>query len=140
AAVAAHAPHAAIEGVLVSRMAPKGVELAIGVTDDPTFGPILMLGFGGTAIELFGDVAHRPAPVSAAQAETMLCGLVSARLLQGFRGAAPIPLRPVAELAALISRVAAAERGRIAELEFNPVILHADGSGLTIADALAVLR
>jgi len=139
-AVAAHAPDAAIEGVLVSRMAPPGVEIAIGTVDDRDFGPMLMLGFGGTAIELFGDVAHRPAPVSPAEAEAMLLGLKSARLLQGFRGAAPIPVGKLAALASLVSRIAVAERERIAELEFNPVILHADGSGLTIADALALLR
>ncbi len=140
AATAAHAPDATIEGILVSRMAPPGVEIAIGTVDDPTFGPILMLGLGGTAIELFGDVAHRPAPVSPAEAEAMLASLTASRLLRGFRGAAPIPPAPVAALASLISRIACAQRGRIAELEFNPVILHADGSGGTIADALALLR
>ena len=140
AAVAARAPGATIEGILVSRMAPPGVEIAIGTVDDPTFGPILMLGLGGTAIEIFGDVAHRPAPVSPTEAEAMLAGLTASRLLRGFRGAPAIPTAPVAALASLISRIACAQRGRIAELEFNPVILHADGSGVTIADALALLR
>ena len=140
AAVAAHAPDAVIEGVLVSRMAPPGIEIAIGTVTDPDFGPILMLGFGGTAIEIFGDVAHRPAPVSPAEAEAMLASLAAARLLRGFRGAPKVPTGPIAALASLVSRIAMAERGRIAELEFNPVILHADGSGVTIADALALLH
>ncbi|MGC8477081.1 MAG: acetate--CoA ligase family protein [Acetobacteraceae bacterium] len=138
-AAAAHAPAAAIEGVLVSRMAPAGVELAIGCVNDATFGPILMLGLGGTGIELFGDVAHHPAPVSPETAAAMLRGLTAARLLGGFRGAPPVPTAEVAALASLISRIAVAHRDRIAELEFNPVIVHADG-GVSIADALALLR
>ncbi len=133
-------PRAAIDGVLVQRMAPKGFELVIGVIDDPTFGPITMVGFGGTTVELFGDVAHRPAPVSDSDALAMLRGLKSARLLEGFRGAKPIDLGPIARLIARISQAAIAHRGRILEMEFNPVIVHQDGSGVTIADALITLK
>jgi hypothetical protein len=70
----------------------------------------------------------------------MLCSLRSAPLLQGFRGAPPVNIAPVAELIAILSRAALAYRDRIAEMEFNPVILHAGGSGLTIADALITLK
>ena len=69
--VARHRPDAAIDGVLVQRMAPKGQELVIGMVDDATFGPIMMLGFGGTTVELFGDVVHAPAPVDDAEATRM---------------------------------------------------------------------
>ncbi len=69
----------------------------------------------------------------------MLRSLKSAKLLQGFRGAAPIDIAPAAVLIANLSQAALAYRERIAEMEFNPVILHADGSGLTIADALITL-
>ena len=134
-----HRAEARIDGVLVQKMAPKGHELVIGMVNDATFGPIMMLGYGGTAVELFGDVVHSPAPVDAAEAERMLRALKSAPLLTGFRGAAPIDLVPVAELVARLSEAALAWRGQIAEMEFNPVILHADGSGLTIADALVTL-
>jgi hypothetical protein len=90
-------------------------------------------------VELMGDVVHRPAPVDAAEAAEMLRSLKSAQLLQGFRGAKPIDITPAAELIANLSRAALAHRGQIAEMELNPVILHADGSGLTIADALITL-
>ena len=133
-------PDARIDGVLVQRMAPKGHELVIGMVNDPTFGPIMMVGFGGTMVELMGDVVHRPAPVDVAEAGAMLRGLCAARLLQGFRGAAPIDLAPAAALIAGLSRAAVAYRDRVSEMEFNPVILHADGSGLTIADALITLK
>jgi acyl-CoA synthetase (NDP forming) len=131
---------ARIEGVLVQKMAPRGHELVIGMVNDPTFGPIMMVGLGGTMVELMGDVVHRPAPVDAAEAAEMLRGLKSARLLTGFRGAAPIDIAPAAELIANVSRAALAYRDRIAEMELNPVILHQDGSGLTIADALITLK
>jgi succinyl-CoA synthetase beta subunit len=133
-------PGARIDGVLVQKMAPKGHELVIGMVNDPTFGPIMMVGFGGVMVELMGDVVHRPAPVDVADAGEMLRGLRFAKLLQGFRGAAPVDLAPAAALIAALSRAAVAYRDRIAEMEFNPVILHADGSGLTIADALLTLK
>ncbi len=138
--VLAHKPDAMIDGVVVQRMAPKGHELVIGMVNDATFGPIMMVGFGGVTVELFGDVAHSPAPVDAAEAERMIRSLRSAPLLTGFRGSKPIDLGPVATLIARLSEAALAHADRIAEMEFNPVILHADGSGLTIADALITLK
>ncbi len=61
-----HKPDANLEGMLVQKMAPKGHELVIGMVNDPTFGPIMMAGFGGVTVELFGDVVHRPAPLGVA--------------------------------------------------------------------------
>jgi acyl-CoA synthetase (NDP forming) len=140
ASVKKHKPGAVIEGMLVQKMAPKGHELVIGMVNDPTFGPIMMVGFGGVTVELFGDVAHAPAPLGVDEAKRLIRSLKSARLLEGFRGARPVDITPAAELLANLSQVAAANAGTIQEMEFNPVILHADGSGLTIADALMILR
>jgi acyl-CoA synthetase (NDP forming) len=133
-------PDARIDGVVVQRMAPKGHELVIGVINDPTVGPLMMVGFGGVPVELFGDVAHAPAPVDVAEAERMIRSLRSAPLLAGFRGSKPIDLAPITSLIARLSEAALAHAERIAEMEFNPVILHVDGSGLTIADALVTLK
>ena len=138
--VGRHAPAARIDGVLVQKMAPKGHELVIGMVNDPTFGPLMMVGYGGTTVELFGDVAHSPAPVDAAEADRMIRSLRSARLLTGFRGSRPVDPRPVAELVASLSRAALSLRDQVAEFELNPVILHADGSGLTVADALIIRK
>jgi acetate---CoA ligase (ADP-forming) len=138
--VLAHKPDARIDGVVVQRMAPKGHELVIGMVNDATFGPVMMVGFGGVTVELFGDVAHSPAPVDATEAERMIRSLRSAPLLTGFRGSKPIDLAPIAALIARLSDAALAHADRIAEMEFNPVILHADGSGLTVADALITLK
>lgn len=137
--VGRYAPEAVIEGVLVQRMAPKGYELVIGMVNDPTFGPIMMLGFGGVTVELFGDVVHAPAPIDEAEATRMILSLKAARLLSGFRGAKPIDLAPVARLVAALSRAALTLRGQVREFELNPVIVHADGSGLTVADALLMM-
>ena len=135
-----HKPDARIEGVLVQKMAPRGHELVIGMVNDPTFGPIMMVGMGGTLVELMADVVHRPAPVDVGQAADMLHNLKSAKLLRGYRGEAPVDIAPAAALVANLSQAALAWRARVAEMELNPVILHADGSGLTIADALIMLK
>jgi acetate---CoA ligase (ADP-forming) len=135
-----HAPDATIDGVLVQRMAPKGHELVIGMVNDPTFGPIMMLGFGGTTVELFGDVVHAPAPLDIAEATRLILSLKSARLLTGFRGAKPVDPTPIASLVAALSRAALVLREQVEAFELNPVIVHADGSGLTVADALLTMN
>lgn len=138
--VRAHKPDAHIEGVLVQRMAPKGHELVIGMVNDPVFGPIMMLGAGGTTVELFHDVVHAPAPLDEAEALRLLGKLKSARLFQGFRGAPAVDLAPVAQLAAALSRAALSLAEQVAGFELNPVIVHADGTGLTVADALILMK
>jgi acyl-CoA synthetase (NDP forming) len=132
-------PEARIDGVLVERMAPAGHELVVGTVNDATFGPIVMVGWGGVMVELMGDVVHRPAPVDRADASRMIEGLRAAPLLRGFRGGPGVDVGPLAELVARLSLLALGARERIAEIELNPVILHADGSGLTVADALITL-
>jgi hypothetical protein len=134
-----HAPGAAVDGVLLEPMAARGVEIIVGVVRDPSFGPVVMVGAGGVATELFQDTAYRLAPVDEIEATAMLRELRSAPLLDGFRGAPPADLPALARLVALVSRFADAGRAFVAELELNPVIVHPAGQGCTIADALLVL-
>jgi acetyltransferase len=133
-----HRPDAAIQGVLVSPMAKKGVEIIIGTMLDATFGPMIMVGLGGITTELFRDVIYRPAPVSATEATAMLAELKAAPLLSGFRGAAKTDIPALAQLISQISVLAAATRDHIAEIEINPVLVHPEGKGVTIVDALVV--
>jgi acetate---CoA ligase (ADP-forming) len=133
-------PDAVIEGMLVQKMAPRGQELIIGMVNNATFGPVVMVGLGGTMVELLGDVVHRPAPIDTAEARRMLDALRAAPLLHGFRGTPAPDLAPLAILIARVSDIALLHRDRIREMEFNPVVLHADGSGVTIADALITLN
>ena len=135
-----HRPEAAIQGVLVGPMAKKGVEIIVGTMTDKTFGPMMMVGLGGITTELFRDVVYRPAPVSAEEAGAMLTGLKAAPLLNGFRGAAKADVAALAQLIADISVLAARHAEEIAEIELNPVLVHAEGQGVTIVDALVVGR
>ncbi|MEA2863840.1 MAG: hypothetical protein QOC84_1796 [Bradyrhizobium sp.] len=133
-----HRPDAAIQGVLVCPMAKKGVEIIIGTMQDATFGPMVMVGLGGITTELFRDVIYRPAPVSAEEAAGMLAELKAAPLLNGFRGAAKADIAALSQLISQISALAAASRGLISEIEINPVLVHPEGQGVTIVDALVV--
>jgi acetate---CoA ligase (ADP-forming) len=135
-----HRPEASIQGVLVGPMAKRGVEIIVGTMTDQTFGPMVMVGLGGITTELFRDVVYRPAPVCAEEADAMLSGLKAAPLLNGFRGAAQADVAALAQLIADISVLAARHAGEIAEIEFNPVLVHPEGKGVTIVDALVVRR
>jgi acetate---CoA ligase (ADP-forming) len=133
-----HRPDAAIQGVLVGPMAKKGVEIIVGALLDATFGPMVMVGLGGITTELFRDVVYRPAPVSAVEAATMLAELKAAPLLNGFRGATKADIPALSQLIAQLSLLAARYRAQISEIEINPVLVHPEGHGTTIVDALVV--
>jgi acyl-CoA synthetase (NDP forming) len=135
-----HRPDAAIQGVLVCPMAKAGVEIIIGTMLDETFGAIIMVGFGGITTELFKDVIYRPAPVSIIEAAAMLKELKAAPLLDGFRGAPIADVPALAQLIAQISQLAAGCASEIAEIEINPVLVHREGEGVTIVDALVVRK
>jgi acetate---CoA ligase (ADP-forming) len=135
-----HRPNADIQGVLVGPMAKKGVEIIVGTMTDATFGPMIMVGLGGITTELFRDVIYRPAPVSATEASAMLAELKAAPLLSGFRGAAKTDIPALSKLISQISVLAAQARGEIAEIELNPVLVHPEGQGVTIVDALVVRK
>jgi acetate---CoA ligase (ADP-forming) len=135
-----HRPDAAIQGVLVGPMAKKGVEIIVGTLLDATFGPMIMVGLGGITTELFKDVIYRPAPVSAAEATAMLAALKAAPLLNGFRGAAKTDIPALSQLIAQISMLAAQFVNEISEIEINPVLVHPQGQGVTIVDALVVRK
>src|SRR4051794_2944729 len=135
-----HRPDAAIQGVLVGPMAKKGVEIIVGTLTDKTFGTMIMVGLGGITTELFHDVIYRPAPVSAEEASAMLGTLKAAPLLNGFRGAAKADVAALSRLISHLSVLAAQHAKHISEIEINPVLVHAEGQGVTIVDALVVRK
>jgi acyl-CoA synthetase (NDP forming) len=138
-AAAAH-PDATIHGVLVQKMAPPGLEMIIGVSRDPDFGPMLMVGLGGIHVEVLRDVAFAPVPIGTDEALSLLGELKGAALLDGARGAPPADRAALAELIAAVSRFAADHAEQIDEIDLNPVIVRAQGQGLTVVDALIVKR
>jgi acyl-CoA synthetase (NDP forming) len=139
AAIAAH-PRAAIHGVLVQAMAAPGNEMILGVTRDPDFGPMLMVGLGGIHVEVLRDVVFSPVPIGRDEALSLFGDLKGAAVLDGVRGAPPADRAALAELIAALSRFAADHGDLIEEIDLNPVIVHAQGQGLTVVDALIVKR
>jgi acetyltransferase len=133
-------PEAAIDGVLVQAMAPPGREVILGITRDATFGPMLMVGLGGIHVEVLRDIAFAPVPIEPEQAVALLGELKGAALLDSVRGAAPADRAALAELMAILSRFASDHAGLIEEIDLNPVIVHPQGQGLTVVDALIVKR
>ena len=99
---------------------------------------MLLFGGGGVYVEAFADFALRTAPLSVTEARAMMAETVAGRLLEGARGRPPADLDALAHLMARIAGLACAAP-ELAEIEFNPVIVHPAGQGLTIVDARALL-
>ena len=131
----AHVPSAHIEGVRVERMAGAGVEMIVGVSRDPDFGPMLAVGLGGVFVEVLDDVVLSPVPVDAAEAREMLHGLRGRRLLEGVRGAPPADTDALVALLVAVSGFAMAAGDALEALDLNPVIVHPRGQGVSVADA-----
>ena len=131
----AYAPDAIVRGVRVERMAGAGVEMIVGVSHDPDFGPMLAVGTGGVFVEVLDDAVLSPVPVDAAEAREMLRGLRGRRLLDGVRGAPPADTDALIRLLVAVSEFAEAAGGALEALDLNPVIVHPRGQGVSVADA-----
>jgi acetate---CoA ligase (ADP-forming) len=125
-----------IEGVLVSPMRPPATELFVGVTVDPSFGPVLAVGLGGVFIEVLHDVALRLLPVDPEQVRRMLGELRGAAVLAGARGTRPADLDRVADVVARVAAAAAGLGPALQALEINP--LRVDGGDVEALDVLVV--
>ena len=112
---------------LVQEQIGDGVEMIVGVTHDPAFGPLVLAGLGGTIVEVLGDVAVRITPLSNTDVDEMLRSLRSYRLLTGYRQSPPLD---VAAFAELLHRVSAMVEDipEIAELDLNPVFVRQHGA------------
>ncbi len=132
------APEAEIKGFLVEKMAPKGLEVIVGMRRDPTFGPLMMFGLGGIYVELFKDVGFGVAPLNRAQARVMIESTKAGELLQGFRGGPMYDLDAVVEAIGRLSRMAL-DFPNIAEVEINPLLVLPEGQGAKVLDARMIL-
>jgi len=123
----------ALEGILLQREIEGGVEVLVGVTIDPTFGPLLVCGIGGVTVELNRDVAFRLPPVTDVDADEMLKSLRSSPLLDGYRG---MPPADRAALVDVIMRVSALVEvvPEISEVDLSPVKVLAPGAGAIVVD------
>lgn len=141
ASVRALAPQARVQGLLVERMAPTGgVEVLVGVSRDPVFGPVLTFGLGGIHVELFQDVARRLLPLTRAEAERMVREPRSFALLDGARGRPRADVAALVDLLMAVSDFVAAQGDRIDEIDLNPVWVGPEGHGVLALDALIVGR
>jgi acyl-CoA synthetase (NDP forming) len=131
------APDVTLDGVLVERMSPKGLEMMVGAKRDPGWGAVLLLGLGGIWVEALGDVQILPATADEAQVIEALGQLRAAKLLAGVRGAPPADIGAVAKVATAIGRLIRTVP-EIGEVEINPLMVHARGEGATALDALIV--
>jgi 3-hydroxypropionyl-CoA synthetase (ADP-forming) len=125
AARAAH-PVARIDGVDVQEMVTQGVEVIIGLLDDPQFGPIIMFGLGGVLTELLGDVSFRVLPIDRSDAQQMLRELKGRSILQGYRGQPPVAEEMLVDLLLNASRMGMDHAGALEAVDLNPVVVWGD--------------
>ncbi|MDF1614740.1 acetate--CoA ligase family protein [Desulfurivibrio dismutans] len=133
------APEARIEGLYVEKMLGKGLEVIIGMTRDPQFGPMLMFGLGGIFVEVMKDVTFHLAPISEAEALLMLKSTRSYEILEGRRGQRGVDLAAIAHGLQRISQLTT-DFPQIAELDINPFIVGEIGTQPMVADARITLE
>lgn len=129
-------PDARIDGLLVSPMLTGGVEVIAGVSSDPTFGPVVMLGLGGIFVEVLKDVTFRVAPFGVAEARRMIGEIRGRAMFDGVRGAPPADVEALARMLSALSGFAAANADRIHSIDLNPVRVLEVGKGVVALDAL----
>lgn len=126
-------PQATIDGVLLQRLAPKGLEVILGMNRYPVFGPLIMFGIGGVFVEVFQDVAFRLAPLTRNGARNMVRAIKGHKLLSGYRGAPKTDIATVERMLVGLSEMVI-NHPEIKELDINPLLVHPDGQGVTVAD------
>ncbi len=134
--IAKSLPNARIEGFLIEKM-ESGIELLIGSTQDPMFGPILAFGLGGIYVEILKDVVFRLIPIEQEDATEMISEIKAAKILDGIRG------QPIVDKKALIELLMKTSKfiekfPEIEELDLNPIF--ATDKGVTVVDARIILN
>jgi acetyltransferase len=138
AATKRHAPTARVRGVLVQAMAPPGLEMILGIKRDATFGPLLLVGLGGVNVERFKDVVLAPVPLTADAARGLLQRLQGANLLKAYRGSPPCDVDALVDAMVRLAALGHDFADEITDIDLNPVVVHAEGGGLSVVDALLV--
>jgi acyl-CoA synthetase (NDP forming) len=123
--------------LMVQQMVSDGIEVILGGKRDPHFGPVVMFGLGGIHVEIYNDVAFRVAPLEASDARTMIEEVRGARLLDGFRGKAPVDREALIQSLLSLSQLMV-ENPNIAEIDINPLIITSDEA--VAVDARGVIR
>ncbi|HEV2193131.1 MAG TPA: 3-hydroxypropionate--CoA ligase [Nitrosopumilaceae archaeon] len=127
-----------LKGILLEKMVPQGVELIVGLQNDPQFGPVIMVGLGGVLTEIFKDVAFRMLPITIADAKSMLEELKGAKILQGYRGSKPIDQNMLAKALVQIGKIGTDNAGYFDSIDFNPIVVYP--KSYYVVDAKILLR
>jgi acetyl coenzyme A synthetase (ADP forming)-like protein len=130
---------AELTGIAVQRMIREGIEAIVGVTQDPTFGPLVMFGLGGVHVELLRDVAFRIHPLTDRDARELVRGVRGGKLLEGYRGAPPGDVPALEEVLLRVSQLLE-DHPDIAEMDLNPVKVLSPGRGCVTVDARIAVR
>jgi acetate---CoA ligase (ADP-forming) len=133
-----HAPNARLDGVLITPMAQSGVETILGVQNDPTFGPMILYGAGGTAVELYRDVALASAPLTPARARALVERVRSTALLRGWRGAPVADEAAVVDALCRLSDFAMDHAQQLQSVDINPLLVRTQGA--VCLDAVITLQ
>lgn len=133
------APNARISGILVQEMVPDALEVIVGATRDPTFGPIIMFGLGGIFVEVLKDVSFRIAPVTRYDAENMLKEIRAAKILDGYRGEPPRDKEALIDIIVNLSKLME-ELEEVSDVDLNPIMSFEKGKGAKVADARVLLK
>lgn len=136
ASVRAYEPEAAIDGILVQEMVTDGVEVILGINNDPLFGPAIMFGLGGIFTEVMKDVSLRLAPIHASVAREMIREVKAYPLLAGARGRPPCDEDALVDALCRLSALAVDLGDHLAELDINPLFVLPAGRGVKAGDAL----
>jgi len=137
--VTARFPDARIQGYLVQKLVPGGIEVIVGGRRSAEFGPVVMVGLGGIYVEVMADAAMRLAPVSADEARDMVEDLKGHKLLEGVRGQAASDLDALADIIVRLG-VLLADQPRISEIDLNPVKVFPEGQGALAVDARVIVE
>ncbi|CAN5610792.1 acetate--CoA ligase family protein [soil metagenome] len=133
--IARHAPGMVLDGVLVEAMGQRGVELIVGARNDPEWGPVILVGFGGVQAEILQDVRLLPPDLPRAAIAAELRLLKGGALLDGWRGSPALDVDAVADIVVALSRLLEAAPS-IREIDLNPVVVYPIGQGAIALDAL----
>ena len=125
------------ENLLVDQMEEKGVEIIIGLVQDPTFGLSIMCGIGGIYTELYKDVSFRVVPIDRYDAEQMIEEIKGKKLLEGFRNI-PANKQLVIDLLLKVSKIGAGLIDSIDQMDLNPVFVY--DKSLCVVDAKLILK
>jgi len=127
-----------VKGILLEKMVPKGVELIVGLQNDPQFGPVIMVGMGGILTEVMRDVAFRMLPITTSDAKSMLAELKGSKLLRGFRGSKPIDIDMISKALVQIGKLGVEHATHFDSIDFNPVVFYP--KSYAVVDAKILLR